>query len=124
MTREDVVKMGKSPEDAVQLPGSLGGGYMGTVEVFHQLHCLVSETSNTFAVELRSHLLQDVIRKYTYLDYYGPKNPEFWGDHLIRMHLGRLSDPSSRQAQEVLTPFFPRTTALKCCGKFSCAQVT
>lgn len=41
MTRDDVVRMGKSPEECVQLPENLGGGYMATIEVFHQLHCLV-----------------------------------------------------------------------------------
>ena len=29
-------------ESAVKYPDSMGGGYMGSLEVFHQLHCIVS----------------------------------------------------------------------------------
>lgn len=43
VTKSDVEKLGKSPVECSQLPEELGGGYMGTVEVFHQLHCLVRD---------------------------------------------------------------------------------
>ncbi|KAI1119895.1 hypothetical protein F5Y10DRAFT_259447 [Nemania abortiva] len=69
LTAEDVIKMGKSAEECSKLPEELGGGYMGTVEVFHQLHCL------------------DMIRKYTYLDYYLHKNRDYWGNPLMRVHI-------------------------------------
>lgn len=32
-----------------------------------------------------------MIRKYTYLDYYLPRNPEYWGDPLMRTHIGTLN---------------------------------
>ncbi|TDZ21045.1 Cyclochlorotine biosynthesis protein O [Colletotrichum orbiculare MAFF 240422] len=40
LTEEEILKIGKDPEIAVRLPQELGGQYMGTLEVFHQLHCL------------------------------------------------------------------------------------
>ncbi|KAH0422954.1 hypothetical protein CcaCcLH18_12506 [Colletotrichum camelliae] len=40
LTEEEILKIGKDPEIAVRLPPELGGQYMGTLEVFHQLHCL------------------------------------------------------------------------------------
>ncbi|KAK0753503.1 hypothetical protein B0T18DRAFT_312488, partial [Schizothecium vesticola] len=30
---------------------------------------------------------QNMIRKYTYLDYYLPRNPKYWGDPLMRTHI-------------------------------------
>jgi hypothetical protein len=42
ISREDVVRLGKDPEYAIQPPESWGweGDYMAEIEVFHQLHCL------------------------------------------------------------------------------------
>jgi hypothetical protein len=37
--------IGKDPERLVKWPNDLGGGYLARIEVFHQLHCLVSENS-------------------------------------------------------------------------------
>lgn len=43
-TEEDVLKMGKT-KDAVKIPSEYGGGYMASLEVNHQLHCMVSAVS-------------------------------------------------------------------------------
>ena len=40
----DTLKMIGAPEDSARLPPESGGGYMGSLEVFHQLHCVVSTT--------------------------------------------------------------------------------
>ncbi|KAJ8123454.1 hypothetical protein ONZ43_g603 [Nemania bipapillata] len=43
ITREDIVGIGKDPEIAVKLNPEWGmpeGTYMGSVDVFHQIHCL------------------------------------------------------------------------------------
>ena len=41
ISEEDLVKSGSST-DAVRIPDDYGGGFMVSVEVHHQLHCLVS----------------------------------------------------------------------------------
>ena len=33
-------------ESAVKYPDIMGGGYMGSLEVFHQLHCIVSHSTS------------------------------------------------------------------------------
>lgn len=41
--KEDVfLLLNKTPEGAAQLPAAQGGGYIASLEIFHQLHCLVS----------------------------------------------------------------------------------
>ncbi|KAG2128640.1 uncharacterized protein EDB93DRAFT_1267429 [Suillus bovinus] len=41
MTREQLLRTGEKPSPAmVRYPEEYGGGYMATVEVIHQLHCL------------------------------------------------------------------------------------
>ena len=35
-----------TPPTAAQWPLEVGGGYIGFIEVLHQLHCVVSETPN------------------------------------------------------------------------------
>ncbi|KAH8900839.1 hypothetical protein GQ53DRAFT_863583 [Thozetella sp. PMI_491] len=43
ITREDVIRMGKDPEDASKYPEWMGLGsdaYIAKVDVFHQIHCL------------------------------------------------------------------------------------
>ena len=41
ISEEDLLKSGSST-DAVRIPEDYGGGFMVSVEVHHQLHCLVS----------------------------------------------------------------------------------
>ncbi|KAM3450340.1 hypothetical protein MY3296_006228 [Beauveria thailandica] len=58
-------------ETVVRLDQDSGGGYMGTLEVFHQLHCL------------------NILRKWTYIEHYSAVDP-FWAkenDHR-REHTG------------------------------------
>lgn len=49
-------------DTVVDLGDDNGGGYMGTLEVFHQLHCL------------------NLLRKWTYVEHYGTVDP-FWTVH-------------------------------------------
>ncbi|KAF8244399.1 hypothetical protein K440DRAFT_558936, partial [Wilcoxina mikolae CBS 423.85] len=55
----DFAMLNKTAASAVQLSKTQGGGYMASVEVFHQLHCL------------------DIIRKFTYREYYQDRDPMF-----------------------------------------------
>ena len=76
-TEEEVLKSGGSSDD-VRLPEELGGGYMTSVEVVHQLHCL------------------NLIRKMTHYDYYKDKAIEFRDPpHTVRLHVG-MCDLSAR----------------------------
>ncbi|KAJ5885559.1 hypothetical protein N7495_010069 [Penicillium taxi] len=63
---------------SVKFPAEYGGKYMSGIEVFHQLHCL------------------DLIRKYTYRDYYDlPENrPEEFTDSesTLRKHVDHCID--------------------------------
>lgn len=38
----DTLKRIGGSEDSIKLPPESGGGYMGALEIFHQLHCVVS----------------------------------------------------------------------------------
>ncbi|RAK99262.1 oxidase ustYa family protein [Aspergillus ibericus CBS 121593] len=61
ISRDDVIKLGRDPEDAAKWPESFGFGsqaYIGRLDIFHQIHCL------------------DWLRRETYFDhYYGKKWP-------------------------------------------------
>lgn len=61
VSESDVIKSG-STKDAVRVPEEFGGGYMATLEITHQLHCLVSSLyllgwhqSFTLFLELPAH---------------------------------------------------------------------
>jgi hypothetical protein len=66
-------KVNGSKEYSVKLSPEMGGGYMASVEVLHQLHCL------------------NMLRQSTYEDYYKDK-AEPWKDspQVLRYHLGKL----------------------------------
>ncbi|KAL9597416.1 MAG: hypothetical protein Q9219_005169 [cf. Caloplaca sp. 3 TL-2023] len=74
ISEDDILKIGKST-DAVKIPAEYGGGYLASLEVNHQLHCV------------------NFLRKSLYRDYYSPPSPhasiEFI-DHplMIKTHQG------------------------------------
>ncbi|OAL37120.1 hypothetical protein AYO20_03598 [Fonsecaea nubica] len=61
VSREEIYSSGNAAalETVVELDQDNGGGFMGTLEVFHQLHCL------------------NVLRKWTYWDHYVDTDPFF-----------------------------------------------
>lgn len=69
---ETLLAVNGSTENSVKLAPELGGGYMASVEVLHQLHCL------------------NMLRQATYEDYYRDK-AEPWEDppQILRYHLGK-----------------------------------
>lgn len=61
VTREDVLKLGKEPEQFAKFPESFGFGpeaYMGRLDIFHVIHCV------------------DQVRREAYFDHYYGKH---WG---------------------------------------------
>ena len=70
VSKEDALAAGGTLSDA-RLPEEMGGGYMASVEVVHQLHCL------------------NFLRKATFEDYYMSRSKEFADlPHTVRLHLG------------------------------------
>jgi hypothetical protein len=47
ISEEDLHQLHQSPKISAEIPKSQGGGYQAVIAVFHQLHCLVSNTSFT-----------------------------------------------------------------------------
>jgi len=41
ISSHELARLNKSAESAAKYSAELGGGYMASLEVFHQLHCLV-----------------------------------------------------------------------------------
>ena len=62
-------QLNKSLDLAAKLPSTQGGGYFASLDVFHQLHCLVSFLPS-FSYVTKADYPQNMIRKFTYLDYY------------------------------------------------------
>lgn len=50
ISEDELQRIGKdsTANATVQIPDSLGGGYFATLEVFHNLHCLVSSSLPVF----------------------------------------------------------------------------
>lgn len=73
---ETLRKINGSQEYSVKLAPEIGGGYMASVEVLHQLHCL------------------NMLRQATYENYYKDK-AEPWEDspQILRYHLGECIHP-------------------------------
>jgi len=75
LTRDEVLAVGKDPEEVVRFPDSFGLGperYAGRIDVFHQVHCL------------------DALRREAYFEhYYGKRYPGGWNDttEMHRLHL-------------------------------------
>jgi len=69
ISEEELIKSGFNT-DSVRLPEQLGGGYMASVEINHQLHCL------------------NFLRKALHRDYYEFKTLEFTDHpHMVQIHL-------------------------------------
>ncbi len=83
----DTLKRIGGSEDSVKLPPESGGGYMGALEIVHQLHCVVSSD----LPPTLSHLIffQNLLWQATNAEYY--KNRSLaWTDRpeTLRQHLG------------------------------------
>ena len=76
ISSETLHAVNASADYSVELAPEIGGGYMASVEVLHQLHCL------------------NMLRQATYEDYYRDK-AEPWQDspQTLRYHLGRNPRP-------------------------------
>ncbi|KAK0391437.1 hypothetical protein NLU13_0938 [Sarocladium strictum] len=69
VSESDILKSG-STKDAIQIPEEFGGGYMATLEVTHQLHCL------------------NFLRMASHWEYYQYKAVEFSDEpSMVRTHL-------------------------------------
>lgn len=74
LSKEQVERVNAS-EYAAEYTEDLGGGYIGSIEALHQLHCV------------------NMLRQVTYLDYYLPKKKEWRDDpQTLRFHLDHCID--------------------------------
>ena len=48
MSPSELERVGGSIGNAVQYPPEVGGDYMGMLQVFHQIHCIVSKRRIVF----------------------------------------------------------------------------
>ena len=53
ITPSHLRKIGGSPS-AAQFPPEAGGGYLGFMEVLHQIHCVVSSSHPSFKLQLQA----------------------------------------------------------------------
>jgi hypothetical protein len=91
VSADDIRRSRKAGEDewfnsTVRLDEQNGGGYMATLEVFHQMHCLVCIFVLSHHMFPKLSKQQDEIRRYTYPEYYQRDT-----GHHLREHIGRLS---------------------------------
>ncbi|MCJ1451359.1 hypothetical protein MMC28_001695 [Mycoblastus sanguinarius] len=87
ISHDTLRKIGAS-EDSIRLPPESGGGYMGALEVFHQIHCV------------------NLLWQGTNADYYKDKSLA-WTDSpaTLRQHLGEKTLSSAIEIVVVLTVF-------------------
>ena len=95
---DDTLRMIGASEDSARLPEESGGGYMGSLEVFHQLHCVVS-TTHIYSIFcfVTSDNLQNLLWQATNAEYYKDKSLA-WTDSAatLRQHLGgKTCSPSA-----------------------------
>ena len=97
-----------------------GGGYLATLEIAHYMHCLVRRpTPSPDGYGSPSHYLQNMLRKRTYWEHYGPLDDTYQRDpDFYRVHLGQCSTPlhhawDPSPDDRVL----PQTTALTSCAR-------
>ncbi|KAL6903861.1 hypothetical protein GGI43DRAFT_381571 [Trichoderma evansii] len=67
---KEIENLGKLRDSSVVLSHNQQSGYMVSIEAFHQVHCL------------------DLLRKYSYIDYYKAKEPDFFNSPNVRTHAG------------------------------------
>ncbi|KAJ8125640.1 hypothetical protein O1611_g8000 [Lasiodiplodia mahajangana] len=72
VTKQELERLGKLHNSSVILPDESGGGYMASMEASHQMHCL------------------DMLRKFSYRDYFADKTPVFSDALKLRPHLGMI----------------------------------
>ncbi|PVH85953.1 hypothetical protein DL98DRAFT_24233 [Cadophora sp. DSE1049] len=74
--REEAQKAtGYSLETAVRTQDEHDSGYLVSLEMFHQLHCLVSGLS--IKILGNTYKTQDTLRKFVHFDYYQNLNPDW-----------------------------------------------
>ncbi|KAF2727300.1 hypothetical protein EJ04DRAFT_393047, partial [Polyplosphaeria fusca] len=72
---QETLQAANASEHSIELPDSIGGGYMASLEVTHQLHCV------------------QLIREWSYRDYYRNKSIIFYdSDETLRIHLDHCID--------------------------------
>jgi len=131
VSEEAIARLGKSTVEAVRYPEELAEGYMASMEVFHQLHCVVGLSSffgrGGGSVEVLTSGVQDLLRRRIYIDYYSKKNPDFWASPTTPTHVGTSSLPfpsltfshlpSQPPSLFLLHLTKKQTTASRCCAK-------
>lgn len=78
------------PEKYERVPKELGGGVKGFLNVFHQLHCLVSKALFVTSKQARpDNILQNLVRQYTYRNDYDYSNVTAFRapEELVRGHI-------------------------------------
>ena len=90
ISEEDVLKVGKTTE-AIRIPPEFGGGFMASVEVNHQLHCVVSESCASISAMSQALIRrQNFLRKSLHRDYYQNRSVEFSDEpEMVATHLGQ-----------------------------------
>ncbi|KAL9026019.1 MAG: hypothetical protein Q9196_005252 [Gyalolechia fulgens] len=96
ISEETLRSVNASAEFSVKLTPEIGGGYMASVEILHQLHCL------------------NMLRQATYEDYYRDKAGP-WKDspQTLRYHLGMGSSYGYNENQLTDTQIIASTTCVK-----------
>lgn len=80
--KEEYERVGKLRDSNVVLPG---GEYMASIEAFHQMHCVVSRFGDHLSCSITDND-QNLLRKYSYLDYYLEHEPDFFHSPMLRTH--------------------------------------
>lgn len=89
---EEIENRGKLRNSSVVLSNNQQSGYMVSIEAFHQVHCLVRHILNCPFLRIIGKLTynswQDLLRKYSYIDYYKAKEPDLFNNPNFRTHVG------------------------------------
>lgn len=97
ISTEDARASSSVPLDtAVHLEETDNVGYMASLGFFHQVHCLVSSLSkmpkNGSQRLITLQFLQNMLRKFIYLDYYKETEPGWYEQPYLRGHAGQLTE--------------------------------